>query len=155
MGWSLSVPPGSALCLPLESSLPVISCTRALPLEVTRSETCISPGSILGFGGSRVARPCQVPARVFSLVKAFCASDSGAAAWLCAKSKVENEISTTNNVVRSYFMGFISLIFSSGSLQPNSSCRSVALGNLSDVLLYITITQYPCQGAFILLFVSR
>src|SRR5882672_12068911 len=76
---------------------PVISCMSALPMEVARSETCMSLPSISACGGRVVTWPCQEPARVFSLSKDFCASD-------CAKATVESDIRTTDSTKRRDFM---------------------------------------------------
>src|ERR1019366_1981896 len=52
------------------------SCTRAFPREVTRSEACIGlPPDISGISGT-VTGASHSPARVFMVVKDFCASDS-------------------------------------------------------------------------------
>src|ERR1035438_4200755 len=56
-------------------SAPVISCTIALPMEVTRREPFTALLSMSGDGGSVVTRPSQVPARVLSLSKDCFASD--------------------------------------------------------------------------------
>src|SRR5271170_4205820 len=63
------------------SDLPdmLISCMSALPMEVTRRETCIGLPSTL---------PSHEPARSFKLSKDFCASD-----W--AKAAVESPSNTT------------------------------------------------------------
>src|SRR5215469_5301637 len=58
-----------------------ISCTSALPREVTRREICpIVPSFISGWGGSTVIGPFHVPARDFSWVKEFCAAEG--AGWV-------------------------------------------------------------------------
>src|ERR1700686_630086 len=65
-----------------------ISCTRAFPLEVTRSETWMGLFmSISAIGGSSVTEPCQVAARVFSLSKDFWASDWAAGDWATTDSE--------------------------------------------------------------------
>src|ERR1700693_13614 len=76
---------------------PVISCTIAFPMEVTRSEACVILPSMSACGGTVVTWPSQEPARVFSLSKDFCASD-----W--AKAKVHSDIRTTDSIKRRDFM---------------------------------------------------
>src|ERR1700731_2861188 len=104
-GWSYFV--GS-------SGFPVspISCTNALPREVTRSETSpIAPFPISFTGGSVVIVACQEPARGLSWSKDFCASDLGASDWaagLCAsawaKATAESDNTATESIMRSDFM---------------------------------------------------
>src|SRR5712691_3668038 len=66
------------------------SCTSACPREVTRSEACIGlPPDICGISGT-VTAPSHSPARLFMVVKDFCASD-------CAKARVERHIRTTDS----------------------------------------------------------
>src|SRR6478672_11133171 len=91
MGWS-----GSFLGLAF-FALPIISCLSALPLEVTSRLIRIISG-MSGTGGVVVPWPSQVPARVLSLSKDFCASDCGALDWaegLCdsawAKAMAESD----------------------------------------------------------------
>src|SRR5580700_1121003 len=62
-----------------------ISCTRTFPREVTRSEMCIGlPPDISGISGT-LTEPSHSPARVFMVVKDFCAADgTGAAEDVCA-----------------------------------------------------------------------
>src|ERR1700677_1106852 len=92
---------------------PVISCIKALPMEVTRSEAWTSLLSISGFGGTAVTRPSQLPSRVFSLSKDFCASDRGADFILdmssdCAQASDESEARTRiDSTVRSVLVSEI------------------------------------------------
>src|SRR5258705_711846 len=72
---------------------PVISCMSALPMEVARSETCMSLHSMSGCCGTVVTWPSQEPARVFSLSKDFCASE-------CAKATTESDSRTTTDSIR-------------------------------------------------------
>src|SRR5258708_11164280 len=76
---------------------PDISCMSALPMEVARSETCMSLPSISPCGGTGVTWPFHEPARVFSLSKDFCASD-----W--AKARVESDIRKKDSLKRLDFM---------------------------------------------------
>src|SRR5690349_4675556 len=64
-----------------------ISCTRAFPLEVTRSVISNLALSTSGAGGVAFTEPRQVPARVFSWSNDLCASDTTGvlgASILCA-----------------------------------------------------------------------
>src|ERR1700722_16068668 len=72
------------------SALPaiLISCISALPMEVTRRETCMGLPSKV---------PSQEPAKVFNSSKDFCASD-------CAKATVERLIRTTGSRKRRDFI---------------------------------------------------
>src|SRR5271167_786841 len=70
---------------------PVISCMSALPMEVTRSETCMSLPSISACCGTVVTLPSHEPAKVFILSKDCCASD-------CAKATVESDNRTTDSI---------------------------------------------------------
>src|SRR5450755_2831060 len=56
-------------------SIPFISCTRALPMEVTRSVAWTALPSMSGSTGMVVTWPSHVPARVLSLSKDCLASD--------------------------------------------------------------------------------
>src|SRR2546423_11934602 len=76
---------------------PVISCRSALPIDVTRSVTCMSFPSISACGGTVETLPSQVPARALSLSKDFCASD-------CANAAAESDIRTMDSVKRSVFI---------------------------------------------------
>src|SRR5580704_566344 len=59
---------------------PLISCTSAVPMEVTRSVACIS--SVLVSACGKIVRwPSQEPARLFRLSKDLCASDFGPSVW--------------------------------------------------------------------------
>src|SRR3954447_24170956 len=96
------------------SSFPVspISCTRALPREVTRRVTSpMAPLPISFTGGSVVIVARQVPARVLSWSKDFCASDFGASDWagcLCAsawaKAIAESDNTAMESIMRSDFI---------------------------------------------------
>src|SRR3979409_1851682 len=92
------------------SSFPasLISCTSALPREVTRNETSpIAPLPISFTGGSVVIVACQGPGRVLSGSKGFCASDFGASDFCAscwANAAVESEIRTTESRRRRDFM---------------------------------------------------
>src|SRR5260370_14525071 len=86
-----------------------ISCTRTFPREVTRSERCVGlPPDISGISGT-VTGPSHSPARLFTVVKDFCASDGrGATQDFCAsdwaKATVATATRTTNSIKRSDFM---------------------------------------------------
>src|SRR5208282_3912573 len=85
------------------------SCTRAFPREVTRSERCIGlPPDISGISGT-VTGPSHSPARLFMVVKDFCASDGTGAtedccASCCAKATVASDIRTTDSTQRKDFI---------------------------------------------------
>src|SRR5260370_24382161 len=74
---------------------PVISWMSALPMDVTRSETCVSLPSMSACGGTDVTGPSHQPARVFILSKDFCASDFFSSVW--AKTLGETHITTTDS----------------------------------------------------------
>ncbi len=80
---------GSSLPLVGSSDLPAgtISCINASPPEVTRIDTRTRMLFISGISGTTVAGPSQFPARVFTCLKAFCASDCGALDWAKASAK--------------------------------------------------------------------
>src|SRR5260370_17470040 len=92
---------------------PVISCMSALPMEVTRSETCVSLPSMSACCGTDVTWPSHEPARVFNLSKDFCASDCGRdfCALDCAKAMAESGIRTTDTIKRRDFMFLFSCVF--------------------------------------------
>src|SRR3954468_6778321 len=115
---------------------------RALPMEVTRNETCISLPSISGAFGSVVTFPSHVPARLFNLSKDFCASD-------CATAMVESPIRTAHSTKRSDFM-FDLLIHSALNAGPLRSCRislNASRGFITGIVLYMTIAPRRCQVA--------
>src|SRR5208282_2726659 len=79
------------------------SCTRAFPREVTRSERCIGlPPDISGISGT-VTGPSHSPARLFMVVKDFCASD-----W--EKATVESDSRTTDSIKRWDFIFILLLL---------------------------------------------
>src|SRR5690349_19573057 len=107
-----------------------ISCTSAFPLEVTRSVISSLALSTSGFDGVAFTEPRQVPARVFSSVKDFCASVSatGLSAILCpsdcAKATVASNIRATGGAKQKRFiisfslcLYFLSLYSGPGFLQ--------------------------------------
>src|SRR5271169_2730510 len=93
-----------------------ISCTRTFPREVTRSEMCVSlPSDHSGISGT-VTEPSHSPARLFMVVKDFCASDgTGATEDFCvsdwARVTVQSDSRTTDSIKRWDFM-FILLVTS-------------------------------------------
>src|SRR5271169_1194849 len=86
-----------------------ISCTRTFPREVTRSEMCVSlPSDHSGISGT-VTEPSHSPARLFMVVKDFCASDgTGATEDFCvsdwARVTVQSDSRTTDSIKRWDFM---------------------------------------------------
>src|SRR5215472_16412890 len=68
-----------------------ISCTTALPMEVTRRESCACLPLAVGSTGMVVRKPSQEPDRVLIVSNDFCASD-------CANSNgVESNVKTAIN----------------------------------------------------------
>src|SRR5579864_7105215 len=97
-GWSTLVGSSTA---PASS----ISCTSALPRDVTRMVTWV--GLLLfisGMGGTTLTGPSHLPARVFSSSKDFCASD-------CAKATVESAITTKQSSQRNDFIFILLRLF--------------------------------------------
>jgi hypothetical protein len=84
---------------------------RTFPREVTRSERCIGlPPDIAGISGT-LTGPSHSPARLFIVVKDFCASDStGATEDFCAsdgdwdKATVARDNRTTDSIKRWCFI---------------------------------------------------
>src|SRR5205807_1573776 len=85
-----------------------ISCTRALPLEVTRNVTYMGLSSMAAFASGRsvVIAPFQVPARVFSLSKDFCASDFGLSDWAKTPRENINRV-RADSIMRRDFISFL------------------------------------------------
>src|SRR5947209_2366746 len=96
-----------------------ISCTSALPLEVTRNVTYMGLPSKAAFAAGRsvVTEPFQEPARVFSLSNDFCASDWAGLEDFCgsdwAKTPMARNNKKADTVMRSDFI----FSFSFNSLQ--------------------------------------
>src|SRR5215831_19135210 len=84
------------------SGLPsiLISCTIALPIEVTRSESCACLPSISGWGGVVISLPCHEPANVLIKSKDFCPSD-----WPIAAA--ESQITRMGSTKRSDLIGYL------------------------------------------------
>src|SRR5438477_2073054 len=93
-----------------------ISCTSALPLEVTRNVTYMGLPSKAAFAAGRsvVTEPFQEPARVFSLSNDFCASDWAGLEDFCgsdwAKTPIARNNKKADTVMRSDFIFSFSLI---------------------------------------------
>src|ERR1700686_3541543 len=84
------------------------SWTRTFPRDVTRMERCILPPDICGISGT-VTGPSHSPARLFTVVKDFCASDgTGTTEDFCAsdcvKAMVESDSKTTDSIKPTDFM---------------------------------------------------
>src|SRR5437764_15295414 len=96
-----------------------ISCTSALPLDVTRNVTYMGLPSKAAFAAGRsvVTEPFQEPARVFSLSNDFCASDWAGLEDFCGSDCAKTPMARNNKkadiVIRSDFI----FSFSSNSLQ--------------------------------------
>src|SRR5215469_9409064 len=117
------------------SGLPsiLISCTIALPIEVTRSESCACLPSTSGSGGVVVTVPCHDPASVLSTAKDFSPFD-----W--AKPAAESHIRRTGSTKRSDLIGYL-LCFSIG----RGALVLLVSGLRGDhpvflLLIYLTIT---------------
>src|SRR5215469_14913299 len=115
-----------------------ISCTSALPREVTRREICPTvPSFISGCGGSTVIGPFHVPARDFSWVKDFCASEgAGWFAEVCISCWASAMVARHSRTKASRNRSFIFIL-----LANLGQCDAV-------VLLYLTITLNKCQEFF-------
>src|SRR5215471_767908 len=79
---------------------PFASCISALPMEVTRNQTCACLPSTSARGGLVFTSPSQDPARVFSRSKDLCAFD-----W--AKAAAESHIRRTGSTKRSDLIGYL------------------------------------------------
>src|SRR5580698_3348945 len=102
-----------------------ISCTSAFPLEVTRSETCILAPDISGASGT-VTTPSHSPARLFKVVKDFCASD-GVVATSAAKAVAATRRNKREIAMRD-FMLILSLFFTQSSpRQLQEQCCYIVL----------------------------
>src|SRR5580704_18629440 len=101
---------------------PRISCTRALPMEVTRNVTCINLPSMSEFWGTVVKWPSHEPARLFRLSKDFCASDFCPSTL--AKVTAESDISkTADNRKPNDFILFILLTLVAALGSPPGELR--------------------------------
>src|ERR1700722_10128956 len=123
---------------------PVISCSRALPMEVTRSVTCrVLPSSSLPVPEST---PSQEPARVFILSKDFCASDfcaSGFCGSDCAKATADSDTKARTDSIRRKNSCFILLKILSlrGQVCRRAECMRTIPSTISDIVNYNTMSQ--------------
>src|SRR5271154_2447481 len=107
---------------------PLISCTIALPLEVTRNEACTALPSMSGAGGMVVTWASHEPAMVFNVSKEFCASDGGALAS-AAKAVATIRTNTTESAMRDFIMFSFSLSrYSCGNLFWRTRVQQKPLG---------------------------
>src|SRR6266496_3675984 len=77
-----------------------ISCTSALPREVTRNEISESDFPISCIGGSTVTGPCHFPAKVFMVSKDFCASDFGAVVFCASVWAKATAVSASRTTIK-------------------------------------------------------
>src|SRR5438309_1895809 len=107
---------------------PVISCMRALPIEVVRKVTVMSLPSIAGSEGTVVTRPSHEPARVFSLSKDFCASD-----WAKATTESNTRANAESVRRRNFMVDSPYIVWRGGGRFMSGAFRS---------LVYLTISLY-------------